>query len=203
MINKYKSFLFIVLLLPSVLIAQQISKEELIQFNKERLKIQKNGMAVLGGWAVANMAASTVGYYSTDGVTAQFYKMNIIWNSVNLVLAVPSYLGAGKGKTDMTLKETFKMQSGMEKIFIANACLDAAYVVGGLYMTERSKNMSTQAKKDQWEGYGYSVMMQGGFLMLFDATMFVIQNNHGNKKLYNVFDRVSLSSQGLGVKYRF
>jgi hypothetical protein len=179
------------------------TQEELNTFNKERLNIQQKGMGVLGIWAIGNIATGIVGYETTDGSVAQLYKMNIIWNGVNLALAVPGYIGAAKGKYDLSLRKTYKEQSGVEKTFMFNAGLDAAYIMGGLYLTERAKTASSIKKHNEHLGYGNSLMFQGGFLMLFDFTMAAIHSSHGNKKLMQYLDKVIIGSNGIGYRHQF
>jgi hypothetical protein len=125
------------------------TQEELNTFNKERLNIQKKAMGVLGIWAIGNIASGIVGMETTEGSVQQFHKMDIIWNGVNLALAIPGYIGASKGKYDLSMRKTYKEQSGVEKTFMFNAGLDAAYIMGGLYLTERAKTAPTQKKHDE------------------------------------------------------
>jgi hypothetical protein len=193
--------LMLVLLVAASSFAQ--TQEELNTFNKERLNIQKKGMGVLGIWAIGNIATGIVGYETTDGSVAQLYKMNIIWNGVNLALAIPGYIGASKGKYDLSMRKTYKEQSGVEKTFMFNAGLDAAYIMGGLYLTEKAKTASTPKKHDEHLGYGNSLMFQGGFLMLFDITMAAIHSSHGNKKLMQHLDKIIIGSNGIGYRHQF
>lgn len=179
------------------------TQEELNTFNKERLKIQKTGMAVLGIWAIGNVTTGIIGYQSTEGSVAQLHKMNAIWNGINLALAIPGYIGAARGKYDLPFKRTYKEQQGVEKTFIFNAGLDVAYIMGGLYLTERSKTESNQAKSDQYLGYGNSIMFQGAFLMLLDATMFAVHTSHGNKKLSPYLDKIVVGYNGVGFRHQF
>ena len=179
------------------------TREELITFNKERLKIQKTAMATLGIWAVGNITTGIIGYQSTDGSVQQLYKMNAIWNGINLALAVPGYIGAARGKYDLPFRKTYKEQAGVEKTFIFNAGLDVAYIMGGLYLTERSKTEPDPAKSDQHLGYGNSIMFQGAFLMLLDATMYAVHTSHGNKKLSPYLDKIVIGYNGVGFRHQF
>ncbi len=126
--------------------------------------------------------------------------MNMMWGGINLVFAATGYLRAVNDKKSYDLKKSFKQQQSIEKTFLANAALDAVYITAGLYLTERSKNQVS--KSAVFKGYGQSIMLQGAFLMCFDAAMFAVENSHGNKKLYRFLDKVNLSSNGIGVKFR-
>jgi len=61
-------------------------------------------------------------------------------------------------------------------------------MLGGLYLHERA-NRHTGKKRDQFRGYGNSLILQGGALLLFDGIMYHIQSRHGrwlDKKLSGV-----------------
>ena len=82
-----------------------------------------------------------------------------------------------------------KHQSKTEKTYIFNTALDLAYIAGGLYMTERSKSRTDPAKL---KGYGNAIMLQGGFLFVYDAVNYFIHNKHG-KQLNGLVEKLELS----------
>ena len=201
--NKiYKLLLISFLLFLNFNTSAQI-QEDLNTFNKERLSIQKKGMVVLGSWAVGNIAVGIIGYQSSEGSVAELHKMNAIWNTINLALAIPGYIGAKKGKFDLPFRKTYKEQTGVEKTFLFNAGLDVAYILGGLYSTEKAKNQTSQSKHDTQLGYGNSIMFQGAFLLLFDVTMYRIHASHGNKKLAGYLDKIVIGHNGVGFRHQF
>ena len=95
--------------------------------------------------------------------------MNLAWNSVNLVIAGFGYYNALNAGSDLTLLETFAEQKGIENILLLNAGLDVGYMLGGLYLLERSKNVGK--RQDILKGFGQSIILQGGFLFAFDVIM--------------------------------
>ena len=201
-----KKTITVILLLVAISTINSIkaqTQEELNTFNKERLNLQKKAMAVLGIWSIGNIATGIIGYQNTDGSVAELHKMNAIWNGINLALAVPGYIGASRGKYELSLRKTYKEQTGAEKTFLFNAGLDAAYIMGGLYLTEKSKNETSLTKHNRDLGYGNSIMFQGGFLMLLDATMYVVHVSHGNKKLANYLDKIVLGANTVGFRHQF
>jgi hypothetical protein len=174
----------------------QTAMPDFNEFNKKREKISRNGMYVLGGWAVGNMAYSGVQYYRTEGTEKYFNQMNVIWNSVNLVLAGGSLLA--RPKSDLDFNKTMRFQMNTEKMFLANAALDLVYSSAGVYLMERAK--TTPKNYYKFNGWGQSLVLQGGFLFLFDSAMYVIHTRHGKKKLYPLFDKMTISTSGLGLK---
>ena len=177
-------------------------KETLIAFEKQRVNITKKSMLVLGGWSAVNMVASAFATKTTNTEMRYFHQMNVLWNGINLGFAALGYLGAEYPKIkNPTLSAILKHQNGSEKTYMLNMGLDVAYMAGGLYMTERSKSRLNPAKL---KGYGNAVMVQSGFLLLFDTFNFFIHNKHG-KQLDRLIDKVQLSGGpgAMTLAYRF
>ena len=169
---------------------------DLNAFNRQRNKITKNGMIALGGWSAANLIYSGIATGQTHGTNLYFHQMNVMWGGINLGFAALGYLSL-KNKDGLTLTQSLKQQIGIEKTYLLNIGLDAAYVATGLYLKERAKSRSNPQKL---KGYGESIMLQGGALLLLDGVMFTIHNMH-SKKLYKLMDKtqVTLTGNGLGL----
>ncbi len=179
-------------LLQNICVAQQV---DLAGYNKQAQQINKNGLLVLGSWSAANVIYGSIASSQTSGSTKYFHQMNALWNGITLGLSSAGYLLARK-ETGLSFEETLKKQAGVEKLFLFNAGLDVAYITGGLYLKERSKNSINN--RDKLKGYGESVMLQGSALLLFDVIMYAINNKHG-KQLYLGNKNVSLNFTGNGV----
>ncbi|MBC7890000.1 MAG: hypothetical protein H7Z13_19150 [Ferruginibacter sp.] len=162
---------------------------DLLSFERQRINTTKNGMMALGGWSAANIIVGVIGSNTGNREVRYFHQMNVIWSGTNLLFAGLGYWGATKENTnDLTLSKVLLHQNKVEKTFLFNAGLDAAYITAGLYLTERSKRNPDPSKL---KGYGNSVMLQGGFLLLFDAVMYFLHQQHG-KKLTNFTDKVTV-----------
>ena len=72
-------------------------------------------------------------------------------------------------------------------------------MAGGLLLRSAAKTNST--KHDQFNGYGNSLLMQGGFLFVFDLTAYMIHNRHSKKSLDKLMNSVEMSSTGLGIQW--
>ncbi len=169
-------------------------------FNIQRLQTNKTAMLVLGGWALGNIAVGAIAANQNTGSTQYFHRMNMYWNFFNLGLATVSYLSLKNG-LGLPLAQTIQEQHSIEKIFLLNAGLDLAYMAGGLYLTERSKN--TLKLPERLKGFGQSIMLQGAFLLLFDGTMYAIHHHHG-KQLDKAIEHIQLASteNGIGLVVR-
>jgi hypothetical protein len=175
-------------------------QNDLVAFEKKKASITKKSMMVLGGYSAANILVSAFATKTHNQEMRYFHQMNVQWNSINLVFAGLGYLGANMsdGKPT-TLSGVLRRQNGTEKTYMLNMGLDVAYVAGGLYMTERSKSRANPAKL---KGYGNCIMVQGGFLLLYDAVNYIIHNKHG-KQLDKLLDKVQIGGApgGLALVY--
>ena len=156
-------------------------------------------MLSLGSYAVANFAISGAAYFSSeDEYSKRFHEMNVMWNTVNMGLALPGYIKARRGGAPMTREEMLKAQKKTESIFLINDVLDLGYIATGIWMREVAPNQLDQ--EDLFKGYGNSLILQGSFLLAFDAVAYYIHHNHGKK--LPAFEKVSLSSTQLGIGLR-
>lgn len=154
------------------------SQDSLQSFNIVRNRITLTGMKVLGSWGIANIGVGAVGWASAGGANKYFYQMNTFWGAINTGVAALGYFGAQrKMNMQLTAAQTLQTQQKVEKIFLVNAGLDLGYTGVGAYLQNRGNSRSNAKLK----GFGSSVIMQGIFLAVFDATMYKLQKNNGNK----------------------
>ncbi|MFN2424509.1 MAG: hypothetical protein ABR572_12125 [Cryomorphaceae bacterium] len=172
MIIDMKHYLAILLVFAGLGFVEAQSLDD--EFDKE-VRFRKNGMMVLGSWAVVNIAGGLALRTNTTGSTRYFHEMNAIWNGVNLGIATFGYIGAMRMGTPESAFGLYQEQIGMDKTLLFNAGLDLGYVAAGLWMTERAKNVDK--RPDMWKGYGQAVMLQGAFLFAFDVLMLVFHDH--------------------------
>ncbi len=159
-----------------ILGAQDITVEDLDQ---RRNRINAAGMLTLGSWALANIGANTALYFSTDEDIRYFYQMNVLWNFINLGIAGLGYYGSARAVPSKDLFAAVDAQYNLEKVLLLNAGLDAAYIMTGLFLVEYGR--SFPGRQTMFRGYGQSLLVQGGFLLVFDLVMYGIQR--GSRKL--------------------
>ncbi|MEO8885181.1 MAG: hypothetical protein ABI367_03900 [Mucilaginibacter sp.] len=154
------------------------AQDSLGYYNQSREHIKLTGMKVLGSWAAGNIAIGGISSFNTTGSTKYFHQMNAFWNLVNLGAATSGYLSSQKNKNKtLTADEVLMEQRKIEKIFLVNGALDVAYIGGGAYLNNRGINNND----DKLKGYGSSIILQGAFLLLFDATMYTSEKRNGKK----------------------
>ncbi|HSZ35013.1 MAG TPA: hypothetical protein VK772_16970 [Puia sp.] len=170
-----------------------------------RNRITETAMLTLGGWAAANIAAGFIIAGQTQGQTKYVWQMNAYWNLVNGGLAVMGYIRARKA---MSLKYGFSEneseQISIEKLYALNFGLDLAYIATGFFLHEKGMHESNLKSHDQLMGYGTSLVIQGGFLLLMDGIVLSLHHKNSvrlNKKLKSL--ELGAGPNGLGLSYKF
>jgi sulfite exporter TauE/SafE len=176
-------------------ISQAQNHEGFGAFNKERLSMEKQGMLLLATWSLGNLAWGGIGASNSVGEAKGFHQMNMYWNSVNLIIAGLGYYNAFKEVPGTEFWETIGAQHRMEKILLFNAGLDVGYIAAGLYLNERGKRLN----REQWQGFGKSVILQGAFLLSFDLIMYAVMRDHAGD-LPKIMEHVTFSGLGVGVR---
>ena len=181
----------------------QSNQIDLPQINKKRLLLQKNSMYVLGGWSVVNFAYSgaVLSAGVNNGENKYFHQFNIYWNTVNFVLAGSSLFFAKKS-TDLNYTQTLKAYHSTESLFLLNTGIDVGYIAAGLYLRERGKTATDIKSTDRFLGYGKSLILQGGFLFVFDLTAYAL-NKRQSKVLYDIPVSLSFAPNQMRVTYTF
>ena len=199
---KKISALVVILFLSLCTHAQMLFNDS-IAYSRNRTT--EKAMIVLGSWAALNIASGFIIAGQTQGEAKYFWQMNAYWNLVNGGLAVMGFIGARKAmakKYDLAGNE--KAQLSMEKLYAFNLGLDLAYITGGFFLREKGNNTSNIKSQDQLKGYGTSVIVQGGFLLLMDGVMIMLHHKNSirlNNKLKSV--ELNAGSNGLGLSYKF
>jgi hypothetical protein len=206
-----KKILTVILL---VISCQAFAQQDSLKtYNTERIRITSNGMEYLGGWGLLNLATGAYANWGTGSKTITvtvgqnqvpervssispelkyFAQMNTIWGSVNFVTALLGYTGTQNGKNKkLTAAQTLHEQERIEKIFKINSYFDVAYLGAGLYLKLAGDSRNSPLMK----GYGESILMQGGFLLIFDQLMYRSEKNHGIK-LRNFLEKHPISFDG-------
>jgi len=149
-----------------------------------------------------NLVSSPIMASRTHGSERYFYQMNGYWNIVNLAIAGFGYYSASQGDTDLSLSTSLMEQGKIEKILLFNAGLDLAYMAGGAYLIERSRNVDN--RPERLKGFGQSLVLQGAFLFTFDLILYTVHHQHATA-LFKLMDGLSFhpTFNGIGFTYQF
>jgi hypothetical protein len=172
-------FLFSFAALP--LFGQEVMALE--EFNRMRLAYNQSGMLILGSWALVNLIWGSLGVKKSTGEEKAFHQMNAYWNVVNLAIAGFGYWQASQEVPGLDFWVSIEAQHSNEKILLLNCGLDLGYIAMGGYLLERGR----RKEKGQWVGFGNSIVLQGAFLLIFDAILYGFHNSHAAElaKLFN------------------
>jgi len=196
----------LMLMAPLSLWAQQADTTvQLLDINRLRLKTNTVGMSVLGGWALTNIGVGLVMQSQTTGSTRAFWQMNAGWNAVNLALAGFGLWGAlGSDPAAFSLAETAREGRSVETLLWVNAGLDVGYMMTGVWLMERGRRETLSggdpAKADRFTGFGQSLLLQGGFLLVFDTVMALLHRGHNNR-LFDLLEYVQINPGGVSIRF--
>ena len=169
-------------------------------FDAARARLDQRGLAVLGAWGVGNLLVSGLATGQTESSVHYFHQMNAGWGAVNLALAGAGYLAARRAARapQSDRAGAVRQQLRTENLYLFNAGLDVAYVATGLYLLEKGRNPTASGPADRWRGYGQSLLLQGGFLLLFDGLQAAAHHRHG-RDLYPLLSRVRIGPGAVAV----
>lgn len=168
------------------------------QFYEKSLGSTNTGMYVLGSWAVINIATGAYGWSKFDGERKYFNQMNLFWNLVNLSIA--GFAIINNSQTDLSIMSGDEMMNkhmGTERLLLINAGLDVLYIGTGILMSHYSSR--SNARADLFKGYGNSIILQGSFLLVFDAVLYGILRNQRVDFLRNI--DVDITSQAVILNF--
>lgn len=175
------AFITITILTLSPVLAQ----EDYPSFSSQTINTTNAGMYTLGSWAIANMAVGVYGWSNNSGSSKYFHQMNFFWNTVNLSIAgFALYNNFHTNISELSPEYIMNRHLRIEKILLINAGLDAFYIGTGFLL----RHLSLESSKNSalMKGYGNSLILQGGFLMVFDAVMYGILKTQRADFLHNL-----------------
>lgn len=195
-----KLFYLLVFFGLSLNLSAQLDSSHLLDFDLNRLAINRNGMTVLGTWAALNIGWSLTQVQHSNPKTQAYHQMNAAWNLVNLGIAGFAWYQAGIEPGIGSLSTSLEAQYSIEKILAVNTALDFAYILGGLYLQEYANRQDNVAR---YQGFGQAVIVNGGFLLVFDLSMYLIHRYHFNTELKPLLEAVSIGPNGIGLNWTF
>ena len=141
-----------------------------------REQVLGRALAVLAAWVLLNLIGSGSRLAGADCRREDYYfhGMNVLWNLVNAALAAWGILRLHfSPPAGLNAAELLSSQHFYKTLFAVNAGLDVLYLLAGSYLRGRAR-WPGQARPERLLGYGRSLWVQGGFLLLFDAGMWAL-----------------------------
>ena len=197
-----KNILFLTVILfflcQSVLGQKKINQSYML----EKQKIGKSGMIAYTSWSGANLIGGTIGWATTEGEWKYFSQMTTVWSIINLGISIPGLLGSFKTyENGVPTSQLIKSQYGSEQTYLINGGLDFLYIGSGAVLSAISNQHPNN--RELLRGFGNAIMIQGGFLLIFDFIQY-FRHRHQRTSSDAIFiDGLSLSNNGIGLKYTF
>lgn len=201
-----KRFFFLLVFLVSCYSAQS-QDYSLDEINTKRCQHTLNGMIAFSSWTGVNLVGSTVGVLTTEGEWQHFFEMNLYFNAINAGLAIPGLIGAIRAqRTGLDFETSVKEVQKIKTIYLVNGALDVSYITFGFLLREIARNPKNSNQRDRFNGFGSSMIVQGGFLLLYDFIAFGIHAANG-KKLDSHWKKLSVHPAGdfglgIGLTYQ-
>jgi hypothetical protein len=183
--------------------AQEISFADSVDtYNKQRIKINKTGCEILGGWGVANIAEGGIGYFGAkEGQGKYFSEMNGIWGVINTGIAATGLARARRQAHDkVSYEQSYDRYLADRKIYLVNAGLDVLYVAAGVGLTAYGSSAKNNA--DKYAGFGKSLALQGVFLLIFDNIM-ILEHHRNSAKWAQLIGELRFTNHGIGFVHPF
>jgi hypothetical protein len=118
----------------------------------------ENAMKVLTGWSVGSMAVGAGMLFVPNPQVQYAGVQNIAWGAIDLGIAM---WGKSSTRKNIGYKPPAQQQKEFRTALWINGLLDIAYIGAGYYLVQHGKN-------DKLKGTGAGIMVQGGFLFVFD-----------------------------------
>lgn len=141
-----------------------------LEFHERRVRTQLAGMGVVTGWAALNIVSGVAGNFAADGELKYFHQMNALWNTVNLTIGAIGLHNARRDRVrekDLPLPVQRERARKTQAVYAINVGLDVLYLMAGATTLE----LGRVNDRPRLVGYGASILLQGGFLLAFDALM--------------------------------
>ncbi|GAB3656101.1 hypothetical protein GCM10027594_28880 [Hymenobacter agri] len=130
-------------------------------------------LAVLAAWVLLNLVGS--GYYLAHADRRResyyFHGLNVLWNMVDAGLAAWGILRLHfHPPAGLDAAELLSSQHFYELLFGVSAGLDVLFILTGSYLRRQALRPG-QNRPERLLGYGRALWVQGGFLLVVDASM--------------------------------
>lgn len=153
--------------------------QEIIEaHNALRIRQRRQGFTALVAWSGASIVSGAIGWPTSQREWAWFHQMNLAWGVVNAAIGIPAVVGAFREQPgQFDLAGSIAADRRFQTVMVLNAGLDVAYITAGVFMLERG----LLDDSDLLIGWGASFIVQGTWLLLFDASMAAVNGRRGAK----------------------
>jgi hypothetical protein len=181
-------------LLPALLaiwIAHQGNAQQWPEADAERVKIVKQGLWSLGAWSGANVVMSGIGLATSGGEAQAFHQMNLGWAAVNLGIAIPALVMTHRETPSASPSQAYARWRKAEVSYAFNTALDLTYLSAGIMFRN---GMFKTLSVEQGRGFGHAMLLQGGFLLVYDAITWIRLSRLGKRRLLPLLNNATFTT---------
>lgn len=125
---------------------------------------QRNANRILGSWSILSIGTGGYQLLSPNPFVKAMGLQNLIWGAVDGGIAL--YGSHQLNSTNWNGRDLQKEREKFRKILLVNSILDVGYLVLGVALFK--------ANNSKWHGHGQGILIQGGFLLLFDGVNYAL-----------------------------
>ena len=173
-----------------------------LQMDIDRRVVERTALKTLAIWSGSQIASGLVLAATQDGWQKQFFGFNAAWNVVNGTLA---YAGLMRLRDEEVASDpvlALHRYTRTERILLLNCGLDVAYIATGFALNSLAKNTTEQLAYNRFKGYGTSLYLQGGFLLLFDS-IYALALKQGSDYYRTILRGLWFRGNAVGLDVRF
>lgn len=175
--------------------------QNLLSLHENKVQFSNRAMTVLGSWAILNIVSGFTLQAQRTGSRKYFYQGNAYWNLVNLGIAGFSIWQVNHTNLPETILEFWKNENTYQRILLFNAGLDLAYMASGWALIERSSGLEGN-RADQFKGFGQALILQGSFLFIFDAILYILRTSN-NSTINQLMANIDIMNNGFYFSWKF
>ncbi|WP_421773923.1 DUF6992 family protein [Gracilimonas sp.] len=154
-------------------------------------------MIFLGSWAILNILSGSTGHFLSEKPTKYFHQMNAGWNLVNAGIAgFALYSISQVDVSALSYTQSLNELRKLDQILLLNAGLDVGYMAAGAWLWERG----IRKESSRLEGYGKSLILQGGFLLAFDIVLYLMHSPI-TTDLLQLTENVEITASGFRINF--
>ncbi|MFM9952072.1 MAG: DUF6992 family protein [Saprospiraceae bacterium] len=157
-----------------------ITHDELTDFDQRFRLILRKHLVILCWWSLFNIAGGILAVFFLTGIAYYFWMMGMIWGLINFIIVMAILEHTFYRKFRRGAFERFEIQRHVEKLMFLNIGIDSAYIFVGLFLREHSFACEV-VHANLWLGFGWSVIIQGLFLLIQDIIVYRLHRKNFKK----------------------
>jgi|GEM_PF-3538960 len=144
--------------------------------HQQYIDSQYTAIIILASWGILNAIVGGILAWRTrgHGRAPYFWQVCIAWGVVNAIIAIPQIFALPHTGSPATLAQGLQDGFSQSRFLAGFWISDFATILVGVLWLSRKVTITD----DRWQGFGAGLVLQGGFLAIFDIVLLTITNNY-------------------------